>query len=199
MSAFDLKRIITANPQEAGRLVDVIVRAFISDPPSRWLFPDQQQYLQYFPQFVRALGGSAFTQGAALATADYAGAALWLAPDATPDEAALGKLIEDNVAAEKQAEMAAIVEQMGRHHPGEPHWYLPFIGVTPERQGQGHGAALLRAQLAVCDKAQLPAYLESSSPKSQPLYERHDFKAIAEIKVGSCPPIVPMLRRPLLP
>ena len=72
--------IITASPQQAGQLVDVVVRAFISDPPSRWVFPDEQQYLQYFPQFVRALGGNAFTQGAALATADYSGAALWLAP-----------------------------------------------------------------------------------------------------------------------
>jgi len=190
--------IITASPQQAGQLVDVVVRAFISDPPSRWVFPDEQQYLQYFPQFVRALGGNAFTQGAALATADYSGAALWLAPDAAPDEEALGKLIEDGVAAEKQAEMAAIVEQMGGCHPDEPHWYLPFIGVTPARQGRGYGAALLRAQLSICDKAQLPAYLESTSPKSQPLYERHGFRAIAEIKVGSCPPIVPMLRRPLM-
>ena len=111
--------IITASPQQAGQLVDVVVRAFISDPPSRWVFPDEQQSLQYFPQFVRALGGNAFTQGAALATADYSGAALWPAPDAAPDEEALGKLIEDGV-------------------------------------------------------------------------------AIAEIKVGSCPPIVPMLRRPLM-
>ena len=103
--------IITASPQQAGQLVDVVVRAFISDPPSRWVFPDEQQYPQYFPQFVRALGGNAFTQGAALATADYSGAALWLAPDAAPDEEALGKLIEDGVAAEKQAEMAAIVRR----------------------------------------------------------------------------------------
>ena len=95
--------------------------------------------------------------------------------------------------------MAAIVEQMGGCHPDEPHWYLPFIGVTPARQGRGYGAALLRAQLSICDKAQLPAYLESTSPKSQPLYERHGFRAIAEIKVGSRPPIVPMLRRPDCP
>src|SRR5687767_6551888 len=72
----------------------------------------------------------------------------------------------------------------------------PFIGVEPARQGRGLGAALLRAQLAVCDQAGLPAYLESSNPRNRPLYERHGFEAIGEIKVADCPLVVPMLRKP---
>ena len=92
--------------------------------------------------------------------------------------------------------MGAIIEQMIRYHPTEPHWYLPFIGVEPARQSAGLGSALLRAQLAACDAAQLPAYLESTNPRNQPLYESHGFEAVVEIKVEDCPPIVPMLRRP---
>ena len=38
--------------------------------------------------------------------------------------------------------------------------------------------------------------LEFTNPRNRPLYERHGFKAVAEIKVENCPPIVPMLRRP---
>lgn len=127
---------------------------------------------------------------------NYAAVALWLASGEGPDEQKLGELIETTVAREKQDDMAAAVEQMGRYHPQEPHWYLPFIGVEPSRQGQGLGSALLRASLSRCDADGLPAYLESSNPINQPLYERHGFRAIGEIKIGSGPPIVPMLRRP---
>lgn len=96
----------------------------------------------------------------------------------------------------KEAIIGAVIEEMGRFHPEEPHWYLPFIGVEPAQQGNGLGAKLLQASLKTCDGAQQPAYLESTNPRNRPLYERHGFEAIGEIRVGDCPPIVPMLRRP---
>jgi len=77
--------------------------------------------------------------------------------------------------------------------------YLPFIGVDPAQQGKGSGAALLKSVLAKCDKTHVPAYLESTNPRNRTLYERHGFRAMGEIKVGDCPPIVPMLRRPFQP
>jgi ribosomal protein S18 acetylase RimI-like enzyme len=83
---------------------------------------------------------------------------------------------------------------MVRYHPQEPHWYLPMIGVEPARQGKGLGAALLRAALLRVDAEGLSAYLESTNPRNVPLYERHGFEVIGEIRVGTCPPIVPMLR-----
>lgn len=80
------------------------------------------------------------------------------------------------------------------HHPSESCWYLPFIGVDPRCQGQGHGSRLLRQGLARCDRDHLPAYLEASSPRNRTLYERHGFTVIAEIQVGDSPPLWPMLR-----
>jgi GNAT superfamily N-acetyltransferase len=188
--------IIAAESRYAERIFGVLTVAFAADPAARWLFPEAEQFLRHFPAFARALGGAALTHGTAFTTRDYAAVTLWLAPDVGPDEEALDNLIEENVAPEKKADMAAVIEQMVRYHPTEPHWYLPFIGVEPGRQNNGLGAALLQAQLATCDAAGLPAYLESSNPKNQALYERHGFEAIAQIKVGECPPIVPMFRRP---
>jgi ribosomal protein S18 acetylase RimI-like enzyme len=83
---------------------------------------------------------------------------------------------------------------MDRYHPKEPHWYLAMIGVDPSRQGQGLGAALLKATLAQVDEQGLPAYLESSNPANLPLYERHGFEVQGEIRPGDGPPIIPMLR-----
>jgi ribosomal protein S18 acetylase RimI-like enzyme len=186
--------VVRAGPHDSARVLNTITLAFAADPPSRWLYPDDEGYLRHFPAFIRALGGAALNGGTAFASDDYSATAWWLAPDTSPDEEALMRVVE-TVAPSKRAEMGAVIEEMGRYHPSEPHWYLPFIGVVPSQQGRGLGAALLRRGFAEIDAAQLPAYLESTNPRNRPLYERHGFEAIGEIKVGSCPPIVPMLRK----
>jgi GNAT superfamily N-acetyltransferase len=188
--------VITAEPGEADRVLGVLTLAFAADPPNRWMYQEPGQYLCYFPAFVRALGGAALLSRTAFVSRDYSAAALWLAPGVSSDEQALMNLIEESVTPEKRTDMAAVIEEMVRYHPKEPHWYLPFIGVDPARQGEGLGSALLRSAIAECDAARLPAYLESTSPRNQPFYERHGFEATGEISVGDCPPIVPMLRRP---
>jgi GNAT superfamily N-acetyltransferase len=185
-----------AGPEQADSIFGVITLAFASDPPARWVFPDAAPYLRDFPVFVRALGGAAIAHRTAYVNHDCSGAALWLAPDVGPDEQALMRFIDDCVPPDKQPDMLAVIDDMVRYHPDEPHWYLPFVGVEPAHQGQGIGAVLLRPVLAECDAAGLPAYLESSNPKNLPFYRRLGFEALGEIRIGSCPPVVPMLRRP---
>jgi ribosomal protein S18 acetylase RimI-like enzyme len=194
--AGDGPAIIPADVRHAERVFATITLAFAADPASRWLLPEAERYLRLFPIFARALGGAALPNRTTFMSRDCTGVALWLAPGVAPDEQALEAFIEDGVTPDKQAVMGGVMEAMIRHHPHEPHWYLPFIAVEPRHQGNGLGAALLRAQLAICDDAQLPACLDSTNPRNRPLYERHGFEAVAEIKLGDCPPIVPMLRRP---
>ena len=40
--------------------IAAIVQAFSADPAARWMYPDTQQYLEYFPSFVKAFAGAAF-------------------------------------------------------------------------------------------------------------------------------------------
>jgi GNAT superfamily N-acetyltransferase len=176
--------------------IDVVVSAFSADPSARWMYPDQRQYSENFPEFVRAFGGRAFEAGSAYCVDGYSGAALWLPPGVHSDEEALAKLIERTIPAEDREEMLALFEQMAGYHPEEPHWYLPLIGVDPARQGKGYGSALLKHTLAACDRDRKLAYLEASSPTSVPLYERHGFEVLGTVQVGSSPPTFPMLRRP---
>lgn len=71
-----------------------------------------------------------------------------------------------------------------------------MIGVDPAKQGNGYGSALLKHAVERCDGEGKPAYLESSSPRSIPLYQRHGFELLGTIQVGSSPPLFPMLREP---
>ncbi|MFZ2170958.1 MAG: GNAT family N-acetyltransferase [Methylococcaceae bacterium] len=189
-----LIRTVTAADEE--RCVAVLTLAFSSDPACRWAWPDPQQYLEAFPRFVRAFGGGAIDLGTAHYTENFTGVAMWLPPGEAPDEASLVSVIQETVAAERKDVMLSMFEQMDAYHPGEPHWHLPLIGVDPMSQGRGIGSTLQRHVLEQCDRQQVLAYLEATSPRNILLYERHGFEALGTIQVVDSPPIVPMLRNP---
>jgi GNAT superfamily N-acetyltransferase len=188
--------IRTAVAADAERCLAALTLAFSSDPPCRWAWPDPQQYLEAFPHFARAFGGWAIDHGTAYYYEGFSGVALWLPPGAAPDEESLVKVIENKVAAERKGAMFSMFEQMDALHPQEAHWYLPLIGVDPAHQGKGIGSALLSQILNVCDGQNVLAYLEATSPRNIPLYERHGFEAIGSVQVADSPQIIPMLRKP---
>ena len=180
---------------EQQAVIAVITLAFSSDPMTRWAFPDPATYLAVMPQMARAFGGNGFAHGAAHLTAGGTAAAMWLPPGIQPDSEALATLVAKHTPEEQQADMERVFAQMETHHPSEPCWYLPLIGVDPLCQGRGYGSALLRHALEQCDREGMPAYLESSNPRNIPLYQRYGFEIIGTIQAGTSPTVVPMRRR----
>ena len=180
--------------EERERAISVQTLAFSNDPLMRWLYPDAHAYLEVFAPFARAFGGGAFDHGTAFVAGDFAGAAFWLPVGVETDSEALGEAMSASLSAERLAHMRPFTEQLEHFHTKEPRWYLPMIGVDPAYQGQGVGSALLRHTVALCDAEGVAAYLESSSPKNVPLYQRHGFEVIGEIQAGDSPVFYPMLR-----
>ena len=79
----------------------------------------------------------------------------------------------------------------------EPHYYLQSVGARQTAQGQGVGSALLKQVTPLCDRDGVPAYLESSSERNVPLYERHGFEVFHAEPVGDGGPTMWfMLRSP---
>lgn len=177
-------------------IADALTLAFSADPVTRWTWSDPRIYLATFPRFVRAFGGRAFARGSAHYVQDHVGAALWLPPGEHPDEEAMDKLLENTTPGTVRKDAAGLLEQMSHYHPKEPHWYLPLIGIVPAHQGKGYGGALLQHAANICDREGSLAYLESTNPRNVPLYERHGFEVLGEIRSGDAPPLFPMLRKP---
>ena len=195
--------VSVASDAERESIVSLITLAFANDPAGRRLYPDQLQYLTFFPEFVRLYGGPAFgcggahfVEGNATVIEGKMGAALWLAPDVHADDDALGRLLERSVADGAKAELFAVYDAMKQHHPDEPHWFLPLIGIDPFAQGQGFGTTLMTYGLLACDRDRKLAYLDSTHPQNIPFYQRFGFELLATIEIGGHPPVYPMLRRP---
>jgi hypothetical protein len=72
--------IQTATVSNREDAIAALVLAFSADPVARWMYPEPQQYLTYFPNFVRAFGGKAFESGTAYYVEGYFGTALWFPP-----------------------------------------------------------------------------------------------------------------------
>jgi ribosomal protein S18 acetylase RimI-like enzyme len=187
--------IRSATPDEMPRAVSAIVAAFLTDPPARFAWPSVHDYLQAMPLATREFSGVCFEHGTAYVSADFCGAALWLPPGVQPNGEAVERVFRDTAKREHLDDLLATFEKMDQSHPKEAHWYLPQIGVEPNAQGRGLGAALMRHALARCDQERALAYLEASKPQNIPFYERFGFEVIGEIQVGAGPVVTPMLRR----
>jgi ribosomal protein S18 acetylase RimI-like enzyme len=188
--------VTAATRAQQDPVIGVITLAFSTDPVARFALPDPATYLAQMGPVVQAFGGAALDHGSAWYVEGFLGAALWLPPAVHPDHETLDALIERHVPEPRQRTMSEAFEQMGASHPDEPHWYLPLIGIDPSRQNQGLGSLLMQHAHSIFDRDGTLAYLESSNPKNIPFYQRHGYEVLRTIRVGSCPPISPMLRKP---
>jgi GNAT superfamily N-acetyltransferase len=179
---------------ERGRAIATVVAAFADDPVERWLYPASADYEAHFPEFVAAFAGEAFRRETVWRLAEFAAVAFWLPPDSGPDGDAIVGVLRATVPAAKHETLFSILEQMDAAHPTYSHWYLPWLGVAPDRQGTGLGGELLRRCLEIVDANHMPAFLETPNPRTIPFYERHGFHAIGTAQAGDCPPITSMLR-----
>ena len=79
------------------------------------------------------------------------------------------------------ARLDALTRHMDAAHErvmDRPHWYLPFLAVTPDRQGQGSGTLLMRHTLDRASAAGAPCYLDSADERNLPFYERLGFRTV---------------------
>ena len=179
---------------ERARVYATLILAFAADPVERWLYPEPQQYLSHFPEFLAAFGGKAFAERTAWRLGEFSAVALWLPPGAGADGDTITTSLAGTVAAVKHDALFDVLGQMDSAHPVYPHWYLPWFAVDTALQGCGLRGQLMEPCLRVVDATHQPAYLETPNPRTIPFYQRHGFEVTGQAQAGTCPPITFMLR-----
>lgn len=195
----DAITITKAKRDDARTSSRVLAHAFQDDPVFEWLLPDPDRRRELLPSVFMAFSelylpcDESYIAGSGLAVA------VWVPPRSQPlSEGALDQLGEQLTVtlgddAARAAELDATLEE---HHPEEPAFFLPFIGVVPEQQGRGLGSRLLETVLDQCDDSGIPAFLDATSPENHRLYERHGFETMAEVDVARGPTLWTMWREP---
>lgn len=186
---------------ELPQVANTLARAFFDDPPTRWVIPDdacrKQRLEKLFHLWMRTLW---LAQGECLTTVDHAGAAMWIPPGGWETPVLQQLLLLPGMALRAgrfTGRLLRAINGLESRHPHTPHFYLPFAGVIPARQGQGIGATLLTPVLERCDRDAVPAYLEASSPVNRRLYERHGFVVTEAFRFADdAPPLWRMWREP---
>ncbi|CAM5368200.1 GNAT family N-acetyltransferase [Streptomyces avidinii] len=194
-----------ARPAESGAVAGLLARAFADDPVLAWMVPAadrERRIARYFrlaqrrqrPR-ARAVRVAATGEGRLLAAALWSGPGRWK-PSPLQDLASLPRYA--GVFGLRGMTRAGEVQNaMHEAHPRTPHWYLPSVGTDRELQGMGVGSALLRQQLADCDRFGQSVYLESSKDTNVPFYEGLGFRVTGEIRIpGGGPTLWPMWRDP---
>ncbi len=189
-----------AGAEDQDAISRLVAEAFMKDPVSRWVFPDEDNRRAVQPPFFGVFVESALRDGWVDMMDDGSAAALWLpvtggheasADDADDDTARRLEEIAGN-------ERAGLIGQLTAEvHPTEPHYYLPIISVAPDHQGSGLGARLITHVTDRCDREGMAAYLEASSARSKALYERLGFVFTGKtVDLPGGPHMWPMWREP---
>ncbi|MFF1693853.1 GNAT family N-acetyltransferase [Streptomyces sp. NPDC058257] len=200
-----------AGERDRADVVRLLDEAFLNDPVSSWVFPDEGHRRSTHGALMEAFLDLALSQGFVDITEDGTAVALWWSVPAGEDEGEGKDESEGEDGEEGPAQLReavdpdnARIEEIGRmtgeaHPTDRAHQYLHMIGVSPERQGEGLGSALIEAVLERCDREGLHAYLEASNSRSRELYRRLGFHFTGNtIDLPDGPHLWPMWREPRL-
>lgn len=176
--------------------VDTLSRAFQSYPLIQHTYTDTAASERVTHYFFEVAVRYAIRYGVVRATSrEFEGVAVWLPPGGFP--MTFGRLLRSvplsvmagfiRAGAGKMYDAGNYLDTMHIRLTPFKHWYLEAIGVSPEHQGKGFAAALVRSMLVTIDEEGLPCYLDTMDKKNVGIYERFGFKVIEESQVPGTP------------
>ena len=193
-------KIRIANQQDIPVISTILADAFKADPVLNWFLKDSTAFVYFFRSLLESIDKS---HKNTYITSQATGTAVWLPPGISTSFSlhrhfllfAFHLLKSGGLTSVKRGLMINRLAE--KYHIQEPHYYLYLIGIASNQQGRGIGSELLKTGLNACDEQGIPAYLESSNIKNNPLYERHGFEITQEIQLpNNGPKLWCMLRQP---
>ncbi len=178
----------------------VLARAFEEDPFMSWLFPESKYRVKLAQAWMRVEVENALEMDASwvsMISGEIVAGTIWSPPGRDLHESGTFNQLWYLVLGanpDRTSELAQGLSMIGSGHPEEPHFYLNTVGVQPSLAGQGHGGAIIRHTLNFADADGRPCYLESSSQRNIPLYERLGFEVKHEIALPNGPTMWGMWR-----
>jgi len=179
-----------AGALDIPELALTLSRAFDRDPVLSWVLRGDAGRPEALRRFFTYILRESIPHGEVTASEELDACAVWVPPGVWAKPPRLVEtlmMLPETLRWTGLSRLRRFMEMDAAEYerrPKEPHFYLAILGVRPERQGVGLGSALLRHTLSRLDEAGVPAYLESSKAANVPLYERHGFRVLDEIRLS---------------
>lgn len=171
--------MIPATLQDKTLVVDILSESFDSNKSVNYVIKQDQKKAQRIRGLMEYSFDKCFKYGQIWLNEEKNACALIMLPSTFSFQSLLmdirfalqvaGSLNIIRKASNKEADVK-------KHHPRSPFLHLWFIGVKKQHQGKGLGTQLIR-EIEANNHQQLPIYLETSTERNVPFYQKLGFQS----------------------
>ncbi|WP_280221153.1 GNAT family N-acetyltransferase [Nocardia neocaledoniensis] len=162
------------SPADLDRAAQILGAAFADYPWTNWCVAEDA-HLERVSALQRIyLEHMALPHGRSYIDSTGNGVLALLPPDAPAPSAEVSARIAE-LHGDRLDRLTAAEERMSTLPVPDGAWLLATIGTTPRSRGTGLGTALLNHGMADLDRAGHPCWLDTSTERNLPLYQRFGF------------------------
>ncbi len=183
---------------DQGKLIKLLVEAFFNDPVERAIYPDNAEYLKFFPQVVKHYIKGCVEQKNVFYSEDYSVGLCAFKGKESVEEYDIYDFIRSTIPASRYERLISTQKYLDNIRDKYSNdLSLMMVGVKPYFRNLHFGVAILNKFIA---QSKQRIYLEATSEKLIPFYKKFGFELI-DVDYTGCdfPPTYPMIRQHQLP
>ncbi len=180
--------MIKATYKDKDRVEDILAESFDDNQSVNYIVKRDKKRNQRIRKLMAYSFDICYLYGEVYLTEDKSGCALVLFPDKKKNS--LKSILLDIKLIVSCIGISNIKKAMKREskikelQPKKLMYYLWFIGVDSNQQNVGIGSALIKEVIEAAHSNQRPVYLETSTLKNIPWYEKFGFKIYNQLDLG---------------
>lgn len=182
--------MIKANYYDKDLIVDILVKSFADNKSVNYIVKQDAKKSERLKRLMGYSFDVCYLYGEIFLSEDKKGCALMLLPDKKKTSLrsiGLGaRLVLSVIGLLNIKKALSRKSRINKIHPKTPFYYLWFIGVEPSKQNNGIGTKLLREVVHQGISQGRPIYLETSTEKNVPWYEKFGFATYSKLDFGYC-------------
>lgn len=180
--------MIRASYKDKSLVLDILTRSFDDNKSVNYIVKQDGRRVQRIKKLMEYAFDTCYLYGDIFLSDNKEGCALVLLPDKK-------KITFQSILLDVQLAISCIglfnikkaldrETKIKKRYPKEPIYHIWFIGVHPKAQNTGIGGALLREVINEGRVRQRPVYLETSTLKNLPLYQKFGFEIYDQLDLG---------------
>jgi len=185
---FSSNEMIRANHKDKELIVDILAKSFDENKSVNYIVKQDSHRTERLRKLMEYSFDVCHLFGEIFLSDDKKGCALIVMPDkkkTTLKSIGLdAKLVTSVIGLSNVKKAMTRESRINKLHPKTPFYYLWFIGVDPSQQSQGTGTKLLKEIIKEGKSKGRPIFLETSTLKNIPWYEKNGFAVYNKLDFG---------------